>query len=186
MSLKTDAWFQPPLRARAIYGPRPSGPRSWAPEASRGQGIGPEDCPPGAGGSSPSLRWRSEINQAIDASRWLLDLPDDYDGDGSLSYAHATWNRAATFLSEFRLKGLSMGMEYVPSPSLRPGPDGAIDVHWETESFELLLKIPPGEDSTVSFYGDDYERDKIKRTRVSLESATEALLKWIRDLGTTD
>jgi hypothetical protein len=94
--------------------------------------------------------------EAIESSRWILDLKDDWDEQGAEGYSEATWSRACGFLAlQATLVRRSLARE-LPSPAILPGPKGSIDLHWKTQRFELLVNIPREEAEPATFYGDDY------------------------------
>jgi hypothetical protein len=94
--------------------------------------------------------------EAIESSRWILDLEDDWDEQGAERYSEVTWSRACGFLArQTTLARRSLGRE-LPTPAILPGPNGSIDLHWKTRRFELLVNIPREETKSATFYGDDY------------------------------
>ena len=91
----------------------------------------------------------------IVASRAMLDLEDDWDGEGSPAYAEATWQRAVTFLLS---NALALYDDYgvaTPVPKIGKGPYGSVDLHWRFPGRHLLMNIPVGVDEPGDFYGDD-------------------------------
>lgn len=121
---------------------------------------------------------RDSIEEAIEDSRSILDLEDDWDGEGSPAYAEDTWNRAIEFLigNAQRLKNI-WGI-WIAAPSISPGPDGSIDLHWKTESRELLINIPADLNQPAGFYGDDNEKHRVKGT-LEPSGRNEWLLMWL-------
>ena len=97
----------------------------------------------------------TRIDDEIEASRTLLDLHDDWDGEGSLGYDQPTWSRATRFLrANAELVGRQSGSS-IPPPAISPGPDGGIDLHWRTSDRELLIHVPADDGRPARFYGDD-------------------------------
>jgi hypothetical protein len=134
-------------------------------------------------GKDPSMgltteRWRVELERVLEVSRRLLDLEPNFDGEGSSAYMPETWARAVFFLRQLKDAGILIGVRYLPSPSVDPGPHGTIDLHWETDRFELLVNIPAEQDSPISFYGDDYGPARLKGSFESSE-ARERILAWM-------
>ncbi len=103
----------------------------------------------------------SDINQGLKAeieqARRILELEDDWDGEGSPGYSEETFNRAVAFLTTY-VEGLweSCGMP-LPIPRIGPGPDGSIDLHWKQPSWELLVNIPTDPNEAASYSGEDDE-----------------------------
>jgi hypothetical protein len=100
----------------------------------------------------PSL---SHIAAAIVASRSMLELDDDWDGEGSPGYSAATWRRAVGLLLTSALVLAEDRELTVPRPNIRKGPLGSIDLHWQTAARELLVNVPAKADEPADYYGDD-------------------------------
>ena len=102
-------------------------------------------------GSPPNM---DTLSSAIQESRSLLDLPDDWDDEGSPGYAEATWMRAVDFLLHNAERLWQDQGVTVSAPEILPGPNGSIDLHWRVNNHELLLNIPANLDELADYYGD--------------------------------
>lgn len=131
---------------------------------------GPESVPNGTG--------QKNIQEVIEASRWILQLEDDWDENGSGKYAEATWERARNFLAALAESSARQFGKDLPAPKILPGPDGSIDLHWKLPRFELLLNVSPDAGKPVSFYGDDYGASFMKGN-VTTPEATRRLVVWL-------
>lgn len=124
------------------------------------------------------------INDEIERSRALLAMPPGWDGEDAASYSREPWLRAAKYLRKQALSCWSSHGVVIPAPRIGPGPNGSIDIHWKTLSYELLVNIPADGEALATFYGDDFGKLSIKGT---FDSASEilsdlALVSWlIRD-----
>jgi len=65
----------------------------------------------------------------IAASRVMLYLPDDWDGEVRPAYAESTWRRAVAFLTDAAKRLWEDRGVAVSAPRLRKGPVGSIDLH---------------------------------------------------------
>ncbi|MFP3940124.1 MAG: hypothetical protein ACLF0P_07450 [Thermoanaerobaculia bacterium] len=90
---------------------------------------------------------------AIDRSRQITELRDDWDGEGSAGYSVETWQRATDYLRRIALSCWEEFRVAIPPPWITPGPEGSIDLHWQAETYELLVNIP-GAPEEATFYGD--------------------------------
>lgn len=120
----------------------------------------------------------SEVLNEIEDSRHILSLKHDWDSEGSPPFAEETWLRATQFVekhAEFIL--LEHGI-VIETPSILPGPDGSIDIHWETEDLELLVNFPADHGQPSSFYGDDRGAVVIRGT-LDTETLNRGLLLWL-------
>jgi hypothetical protein len=118
------------------------------------------------------------VKAAIENSRYILDLEDDWDEEGATGYAPSTWSRATDFLLK---NALSLWEDYgvfIASPRILPGPDGSIDLHWRVGDHELLTNIPSDVAQPASYYGNSKRGDVIKG---SLDTSTNNvwLLVWL-------
>lgn len=119
----------------------------------------------------------SPVERAIDASRWILDLKSNWDGERAVS-CDAAWHRATEYLRRqvrWVFERLGATLE---APELMPLADGSIDIHWETPACELLINVPSDASRPASFYGDDRGELNIKGT-LATESFNEGLLQWL-------
>jgi len=120
-----------------------------------------------------------QIESAIEASRSLLSLGYDWDGDGSVGYNEETWNAAVAFLRRYAASvRRQSGGRSLPAPDIGPGPMGSIDIHWESGESELLINIPSDPSLPATFYGDDYGDASIKGT-FSLSAENRGLIQWL-------
>ncbi len=101
---------------------------------------------------------KAEIEQA----KRILELEDDWDGEGSLGYSEDTFNRAITFLTTHVERLWDTYSIPLPIPRIGPGPDGSIDLHWKQPSWELLVNIPADANEMATFYGDNYAAQKFR------------------------
>lgn len=119
-----------------------------------------------------------ELRAEIERARGILELPEDWDGEGSPSYLAATFDRAVGFLkthSEYLMTNFDLE---IPVPRIGAGPDGSIDLHWKRTSWELLVNIPADSSKMASFYGDNYGVQQIKGS-VDSEICNLGLAAWL-------
>ncbi len=127
-------------------------PQDWASQPEHEVVQGRQAC----SDSDPELK--AEIERAGN----ILSLQEDWDGEGSIAYSKDTLDRAVKFLashSDFLWKKCGL---YPPVPTIGPGPEGSIDLHWRRGSWELLVNIPSDPNEMAVFYGDNYGVQKIK------------------------
>jgi len=97
-----------------------------------------------------------EIAQAIEESKYLLELSDNFAEEG----AKACWERAVRFLVEYS-EWVFQSFHYVID---RPKIYGSIDMLWRTDHYRWLINFPEEYTQPASFYGDDFKLDQIKGT----------------------
>jgi len=118
------------------------------------------------------------ILAAIEASRSILDLPDNWDEEGSPSYAESTWERATIFIKVTTSAYRRIVGSWIEPPKITPGPDGSIDIRWKSAKRTLLINIPANKDDIADFYGDDKATDIIKGT-LDTSSSNQWILMWL-------
>jgi len=120
-----------------------------------------------------------EIEEAVAKSRSILDMGENWDGEGATGYSEETWKRATQFLLRHATYILKELGTVIDIPVIGPGPDGSIDLHWKTDRFEMLLNFPKDVNERANFYGDDFGSIYIKGT---LDPAAyhHGLLLWLK------
>ncbi len=127
-----------------------------------------------------TLIFDHEVDQEIErASKAILGLEDNWDGEGSSAYSKATLDRAINFL-KLHVSALIEESGKITVPRILPGPDGSIDLHWRTAKLELLVNVPPN-DGLVSFYGDDFSDGNSVKGTFNLKSVSKHLVSWLID-----
>ena len=97
-----------------------------------------------------------KLSEEIEKSKKLLELKDGWNSPESKGYKLETLVKVNKFLilifTEFHKR---FGQDLI-IPYIDPGINGAIDLHWKTEKFEMHLTIPERDDEPISYYGDNY------------------------------
>lgn len=127
---------------------------------------------------SLEFQWFSLILREIERSRNILQLGEDWDGEGSPGYEADTWKRATTFLREAALALWVVHHIRLDTPSISPGPDGSIDIHWKSGERELLINIPANNTEPGTFYGDN-KVGQIVKGALDISSDNLWLLMWL-------
>lgn len=121
------------------------------------------------------------IEVALKQAEYILSLEADFDDLGSPAYERGTLERAGAFLRTVaRFATDECGAE-IGVPNIDPGPDGTIDIHWESSGFELLVNIPDAPGERATFYGDDFGSFVVKGDIDPASPAAEALrlFSWL-------
>ena len=105
-----------------------------------------------------------KLAESIKKSRYILDLEDDFDDEGSSGYEFETWKRAVDFLVNSAKWALEKNSAVIDNPNIYHGPDGSIDVLWKNADYRLLINFPKDNANPVTFYGDDCKANKIEGT----------------------
>ena len=93
------------------------------------------------------------IDAAIERSRFILSLREDWDDAGSAGYSIETWQRAVAFLrghSDFTHRIFGFGL---PAPAISPADTGSIDLYWRTIDKSLLINFPDAAAEPATYFG---------------------------------
>jgi hypothetical protein len=126
-----------------------------------------------------SSRISSRIAEAIESSRNILNLKDDWDEEGSPGYKESTWNRATEFVKDTSLSFRRRAEFWVDPPRILPGPKGSIDIHWRTSKRELLINIPENDEEPADYYGSGGANDIIKGKLDTSSQRSFWILAWL-------
>lgn len=121
---------------------------------------------------SPSIR------RAIEKSRSILNLGENWDEEGSPAYVEATWKRATDFIVQITASYRQVIGTWVEPPKITPGPEGSIDIRWKMPDRTLLINIPVNGDEPAEFYGDNKASDAINGT-LDTSSQNQWILMWL-------
>jgi hypothetical protein len=118
------------------------------------------------------------IAEAVESSRRILDLANDWDEEGSPAYAHDTWKRATQFVLQSAIGYRKSIGVWVSPPKITPGPDGSIDVRWKTSERSVLINFPASDGESVQFFGSDRDTESIRGT-LDLSLPNQWILMWL-------
>jgi len=125
-----------------------------------------------------NIQFYQRLKAEIEQAKRILELHEDWDGEGSPGYSEETLKRAIDFLdTHVEQLWKSFGFR-PPIPRIGPGPDGSVDLHWKDASWELLVNIPRDINKMAAFYGDDYGVQKIRGT-VESQKFNLVIAAWL-------
>ena len=127
--------------------------------------------------STRSISVPQGIEEEIERSRYILTLPENWDGEGSPAYKRKTWDRAVNFIRrEARALWKATGL-YLPTPEINHGPRGSVDIDWTVRDRALLVNVPEDTKSPCEYYGRSKCGDA--RGQICLNHNNAPLLQWI-------
>lgn len=119
-----------------------------------------------------------QIEREIESSKFILELPEDWDEEGSPNYSEGTWKTATQFIRKTAFQFKKETDRWIDAPKITPSHDGSIDVRWKSSERSLLINFPADSSSPATFFGSDKNIDAIKGT-LNLSSQNHWLLKWL-------
>lgn len=118
-----------------------------------------------------------QIRKAVERSKSIQTLDNDWDDEGSEGYAASTWQRAASFVSAqastARDSGLLIGV-----PTIAPADRGSIDIHWQNADCNLLINVPSELKKSATYYGANQRGETISG-RLDTQNPRSDLLLWL-------
>jgi hypothetical protein len=94
------------------------------------------------------------LEECIERSRKLLDLEDNWDGQGAMAYKAETWRRALRACNALRQRASEMrAPRAVYFNAIKPGPLGSLDVEVELPRHRLFVNIPGSEREEWTYFG---------------------------------
>ena len=101
-----------------------------------------------------------ETAERIERSRAMLDLPPNWDGEGSSAYDSETWREAVGVVVDASLGFWKSRHEVPPAPWISKGPEGSVDILWRRNRRKILINVPFGKRAPITFYGNDLDNDR--------------------------
>lgn len=92
-----------------------------------------------------------ELSNAINKSKYITELEENWDDEGSQKYEKDTWVRAIKFICDYATFINKYNGNIIPTPNIYHGPLGSIDMEWQKDNFYLLINIDK-QVQEVSFY----------------------------------
>ncbi len=122
----------------------------------------------------------SELDKEIERSKYILGFENDWDEEGASKYKRETWDRGIRYL-EGHARWLKENRNIVIDvPNISHGPNGSIDILWETNDYKLLLNIPEDISKKATFYGED-NQGFILEGELNTDLYNEGLTLWLEN-----
>ncbi|MEP6756536.1 MAG: hypothetical protein ABJA67_13605, partial [Chthonomonadales bacterium] len=103
---------------------------------------------------NPTSDFDQTINNIICKSKWILDLEDDWDGEGSLSYSEETFVAVHRFIRDYASVMYSKRLSQFVLPQISPAHESSIDVFWHIDNRMLLINFSTNNPVEPKFYGN--------------------------------
>jgi len=118
------------------------------------------------------------ITRTIETSRSILDLEENWDGEGALPFSQKVWETAVTFLALLAKEALERLDIIVDAPRILPSAEGSIDLHWKADTYELLVNIPQN-GTPASYYGDNTLGNHPIKDTCDASKPDRKLISWL-------
>ena len=112
----------------------------------------------------------------------ILNYPNNWDGNGAEPFKEDTWERSVKFLKNI-LFNIWKKVETIPIPSILPVPDSSIDIHWDTNTFELLINIPSRLKELIHYSGEPNENPENEiEGRCNDDLVELVITNWLKEI----
>jgi len=115
-------------------------------------------------------------------SAWILELPDDWDGEGSPRFTPATLGRAVSLFKRLTSSALLLGSPQVALPKIGPAERGSIDLYWSSPEEQLLINVPNAADRLPTYAWHGRVGEPVAGS-IETEADTARLGEWVRVLA---
>ena len=119
------------------------------------------------------------LAEEIARARYLLELPDDWDTDGSPAFHVDTWSRTVG-LAEELCGRLADGWSMTPRDvEIMPGANGNLSLEVAYPAATLLFSVPPERGAPIRYYGHSAAAERTKKGLLAPEESLDWLSLWI-------
>jgi hypothetical protein len=124
------------------------------------------------------------IALAINESKWICNLKEDWDYDGASIIDKEIYLSAIDFLINYSIDIFKKTGIVINTPEINPCKDGSIDLSWRTTTARMLVNIRKTVDELLAYYYGDLSNNKSPiKGNVHLDSVYEHLATWMKSLA---
>lgn len=121
----------------------------------------------------------TELEEAIQSSKdHILGLKDNWDEEGAKPFKKETVDRAIQIIRMVHKE------VKVKPPNLSPYGNGAVDIHWNNDYFELLLDVEEDPKEPMGYFGDTYPNKnkdiEIEREFTDIKKEIPIIVAWMK------
>lgn len=124
----------------------------------------------------------SSLYQTIQESKNILELEEDWDGDGALPCNSETYIRSIEFLTDYSNEVLESFDIILDNPEINIARDGSIDLEWRSKNYILLINFNNSEIIDIQYYGEDNISKTIIKGFIEDKSINKDLAFWMKKL----
>ena len=124
----------------------------------------------------------TNIYKAIQNSKNLLDLKEDWDDEGALACSPKTYLRAIEFLVRYSNEVLITYNIIIDFPEINLAKNGSIDLEWRNENYILLINFINSKELDIHYYGEDSISKTIIKGFIDYKSINKDLAFWMQKL----
>lgn len=123
----------------------------------------------------------THVIAAIEESRPLLELGEDWDGNGTLGFTEQTWGRAAGLLVRFASALAAKHGVIAEDIEILPGSNGGLDIDVRFGGRQLLFVVSSDPRREVRFYGDNGRGGSQIKVTLDTSKVPDWLSTWLAE-----
>lgn len=123
----------------------------------------------------------THVIAAVEESRPLLELGEDWDGNGTPGFTEHTWRRAAGLLVCFASALAGEHGVIAKDMEILPGSNGGLDIDVRFDDRQLLFVVSADSRKEVRFYGDNGNGGRQIKATLDPAKAPEWLSTWMAE-----
>jgi hypothetical protein len=100
-----------------------------------------------------------ELNDKIEASKYMLKLKLDWDEEGGLPITYNAFDSMRSFLINYFKQVLKEYRKTIVLPSISPSSEGSIDLEWNQDKYSILINIDKT-GNKATYYADDTKAEQ--------------------------
>ncbi len=125
--------------------------------------------------------YKSLKNEIARSKNHILNLKDNWNGEGSKGFNIEIWRFASDFLIKLFYKFYNEYTLFLEIPTILPVGDLSIDIHWKTDEMELTINFSEEYINFPSFYGKDNEGNEIQGI-LEIEKIHLMIFPWLKNI----
>jgi len=106
----------------------------------------------------------NKIAENIEKSKYILELENNWDGEGASKFKKNIWIKVVHFIATYSQYAFNEKNIAVGAPVITPLFDNSIDILWENEDYILIINITSNGREMSAFYHDNHKAFKRKGT----------------------
>lgn len=122
----------------------------------------------------------SSIIEEIQHSEQILDLKNDWNGEGSPKISEDIYLSSINFLMNYSKFVLDKTGTIIKFPEINPGKNGNIHLSWRTENARMIINIRESDEGILAFYYGDLNNDKSPiKGNIPVNEFSDFLAYWM-------
>jgi len=119
------------------------------------------------------------IEDTIEESKYILDLPYNWDDEGAIKVSEEAFNICTSFLRNYNDYILDTFNIQISSPEINAVNNGTLDLYWNLPNARMLINL---DQNSAKYYGDEFYNKNSIKGEVDLFEVQSFLGSWMTKL----